>query len=192
LASASPRRKELLSLLQIEFKIVVSDIDETIKSGERAVAYVERLAREKASHVGRSNPEAVILAADTSVIVDDEILGKPGPDVEMGTAMLRKMSGRAHQVMTAIAVSHLQRVESRVVATQVHFRTMSDNEISWYVSSQEGQDKAGGYALQGRGSIFIDRIEGSSTNVIGLPLVETSRMLQQFGISLPWDLALKT
>lgn len=183
LASASPRRRELLSHLGVEFSVRPADIDETQRPGEGAHAYVERLAREKAAH-----GEGVTLAADTSVVIDDEVLGKPGADRALATAMLQRLSGREHEVLTAIAVRRADgQVTSRVVSSKVVFRPLSAAEIAWYVSTQEGADKAGGYALQGKASVFITAVIGSPSNVIGLPLTDTVELLRAAGVPLPMD-----
>ena len=181
LASASPRRRELLTYLGIPFEIAPADLDESLIPGEHASAYVERLARAKARGDG------LVLAADTSVVIDDEVLGKPGDDQSLGATMLRRLSGRAHQVMTGIALSSPAGVTSRVVISQVHFRALSQAEIDWYVKTGEGADKAGGYALQGRAGAFITSIVGSPSNVIGLPLAETVELLRAAGLRLPMD-----
>ncbi|MBL8910544.1 MAG: septum formation inhibitor Maf [Archangium sp.] len=183
LASASPRRKELLTHLGVEFTIRPSDIDETQRSGEGAHAYVERLAREKAA----AGSGDVILAADTSVVIEDEVLGKPGTDRALGASMLKRLSGRAHEVLTAIALKSKHGVASRVVSSKVHFRALTDSEIAWYVATGEGADKAGGYALQGKASVFITQVIGSPSNVIGLPLTETIELLRAAGVRLPMD-----
>lgn len=183
LASASPRRRELLSHLGVEFAVRPSDIDETQQPGEGAHAYVERLAREKAA----AGSGDVILAADTSVVIADEVLGKPGTDRELGAQMLQRLSGTEHEVLTAIAVSARGSVTSRVVSSKVQMRALTDAEIAWYVSTGEGADKAGGYALQGKASAFITAVIGSPSNVIGLPLVETIELLRAAGVPLPMD-----
>lgn len=184
LASASPRRKELLGHLGVPFDIAAADVDESVHAGEGARAYVARLAVAKAA---LSSPGAVVVAADTSVVVDDHILGKPGDDAVLGARMLRSLSGRTHQVMTGVAVTFGERREQCVVLTDVAFRALTDAEIAWYVATGEGRDKAGGYALQGRAGLFIERVVGSSTNVIGLPLTETVALLQAVGFPLPWS-----
>lgn len=181
LASASPRRRELLSHLGVPFDVAPADLDESQHPGEHAAAYVERLARAKAHGPG------LILAADTSVVIDDEVLGKPGHDAALGAQMLRRLSGRSHQVMTGIAVSSPSGVRSQVVTSQVIFRALTEAEISWYVSTGEGADKAGGYALQGRAGAFITSVIGSPSNVIGLPLAETVALLRAAGLRLPMD-----
>lgn len=181
LASASPRRRELLAHLGVPFEVAPADLDESLIPGEHAAAYVERLARAKA------RGEGLILAADTSVVIDDEVLGKPGHDAVLGALMLRRLSGRAHQVMTGIAVSSAAGVLSRVVVSEVHFRSLSEAEIRWYVGTGEGADKAGGYAIQGRAGTFITAVIGSPSNVIGLPLAETVELLRAAGLRLPMD-----
>lgn len=183
LASASPRRRELLGHLGLRFDVRPSDIDETQHPGEGARAYVERLSREKAA---RQQGE-LVLAADTSVVIDDEVLGKPGHDAALGASMLRRLSGRAHEVLTAIALAKHGVVTSRVVSSHVHFRPLTEPEIAWYVASGEGADKAGGYALQGQASVFITSVVGSPSNVIGLPLTETIELLRAAGVTLPMD-----
>ncbi len=211
LASASPRRRELLAFLGIPFTVAPADLDESQHPGEHAATYVERLARAKARGPGsdagvaarqtsqdRSAAEdlgqggttrntALILAADTSVVIDDEVLGKPGHDAALGAQMLRRLAGRSHQVMTGIAVSGPSGVRSQVVTSEVIFRPLSEAEIAWYVSTGEGADKAGGYALQGRAGAFITSVLGSPSNVIGLPLAETVALLRASGLRLPMD-----
>ncbi len=187
LASASPRRKELLSLLGVAFEVMAADVDESVLPGELPRAYVERLARSKALKIGALDRDALALAADTSVVVDSQILGKPGHDEAAGLAMLKLLSGRSHLVMTGIAVASGRRVESQVIETTVEFRELSDSEMRWYVKSGEGADKAGGYGLQARAGAFITSLHGSSTSVIGLPLAETALLLQRSGLVLPWS-----
>lgn len=184
LASASPRRRELLSHLGVAFEVRAADLDESVKPGEHAAAYVERLAREKSQLPGSASERRVVIAADTSVVLDDHILGKPGTDTALGAQMLRSLSGRSHQVMTGLAVRTADGVESRVVVSTVHFRPLSDAEIAWYVSTGEGHDKAGGYALQGRAGAFITSVEGSPSNVIGLPLADTVELLRRAGVEV--------
>ena len=181
LASASPRRRELLGFLGIPFEVAPADLDESQHQGEHAAAYVERLARAKAHGTG------LILAADTSVVIDDEVLGKPGHDAQLGAAMLRRLSGRSHQVMTGLAISSPKGLTSCVVTSEVQFRALSDSEIHWYVGTGEGADKAGGYAIQGRAGTFITSVVGSPSNVIGLPLAQTVELLRGAGLHLPMD-----
>jgi len=186
LASGSPRRRELLGQLGLRFEVIPADLDESIVSGETPSAYVERLAREKAAAVHASHPASLVLAADTSVVVDDEILGKPGTDASLAEAMLRRLSGRSHRVMTGVAVAGAT-LESMVVTSEVVFRALSVEEIRWYAAQGEGRDKAGGYALQGIGAAFIAELRGSPTSVIGLPLPESVALLRRAGLQLPWE-----
>ena len=186
LASGSPRRRELLGQLGLSFEVLAAELDESVRDGEHARAYVERLAREKAAAVHTKRPGSVVLAADTSVVVDDVILGKPGADAREGAAMLRSLSGRTHQVMTGVAVAAAT-VQALVVTSDVVFRELSEAEIAWYLSTGEGRDKAGGYALQGKAAVFISAIVGSSTSVIGLPLAESVELLRVAGVRLPWE-----
>ncbi len=188
LASGSPRRRELLGQLGLSFDVLAAELDESVRPQERPKAYVERLAREKAVAVHSRRPGSIVLAADTSVVVDDAILGKPGADAREGAAMLRSFSGRTHQVMTGVAVAAAQ-VQSLVVTSDVVFRALSEAEIAWYVATGEGADKAGGYALQGKAAAFISAIVGSSTSVIGLPLAEAMELLRVAGVRLPWERA---
>lgn len=181
LASGSSRRGELLAQIGVRFEVDVADIDETPQSNEQAQAYVERLALEKARTVARRHPEAVVLGSDTSVIIDDEILGKPLDEAD-AAQMLARLSGRTHQVLTAVALVAGERVLVRNVVTQVHIRTLSEEEIQRYVATGESSDKAGSYGIQGFGAILVDAVEGSYSNVVGLPLTETAAMLKEFNV----------
>jgi septum formation protein len=181
LASGSSRRGELLAQIGVRFEVDVADIDETPQSNEQAQAYVERLALEKARTVARRHPEAVVLGSDTSVIIDDEILGKPLDEAD-AAQMLARLSGRTHQVLTAVALVAGERVLVRSVVTQVHIRTLSEEEIQRYVATGESSDKAGSYGIQGFGAILVDAVEGSYSNVVGLPLTETAAMLKEFNV----------
>jgi septum formation protein len=187
LASGSPRRKELLEQLGLEFQVCAAHIDESVKEGESPLDYVARLATQKVVAVGGQYPAAVVLAADTSVVVDSHILGKPGADAALGASMLEQLSGKAHVVMSGIAVKRGGQLETRVVSTVVVFRKLKPQDIRWYVATGEGCDKAGGYALQGKAAAFVQAINGSHTNVIGLPLIETLELLQLVGGTLPWS-----
>jgi len=187
LASASPRRRELLSALGLSFDVVPADVDESVRPGEAPDTYVLRLAREKAAATARSHPAALSLAADTSVVVDGEILGKPGDDAALGRAMLQRLSGRTHEVWTGVAAHGPAGVFDVGVCTRVTFRAISAEEIGWYVAGGEGHDKAGGYAVQGRAGAFVSAVEGSPSNVIGLPLSQTAELLQRAGYALPWS-----
>jgi nucleoside triphosphate pyrophosphatase len=170
LASASPRRAELLRAAGYEFGVLAVDIDERVKTDESPVDYVERLAREKAERAMEElEGDAVVLAADTAVVVGDQILGKPH-DVEDAARMLRRLSGRTHQVMTGVCLKSATATVSHVEISDVSFVMLSEDQIAWYAASGEGRDKAGAYAIQGLASRFIPRIEGSYSNVVGLPI----------------------
>lgn len=182
LASASPRRQALLKTLLPEFDIRVADIDETVHDGELPDEYVQRMAQQKARKVaGEIGGDVLVLGADTSVIVDGRILGKPEtyPDLAQ---MLGMLSGRQHQVMTAITARCGNREETRLSVTEVFFRRLDSAEIRAYWDSGEPVDKAGGYAIQGLAAAFVERIEGSHSGVVGLPLFETAELLTQFGV----------
>jgi septum formation protein len=192
LASASPRRAELLRAAGFEFETLVADVDERVRADETASRYVRRLAAEKsaasASTVSgfiATDPDAppeggryVVLAADTTVVVDGRILGKPDDDAD-AARMIRALAGRAHEVMTGVSVRCNAREAGRVETTTVFFAPMSDAEVAWYVASGEGRDKAGGYAIQGLASRFIPRIEGSYSNVVGLPVAAVVELLRE-------------
>lgn len=183
LASASPRRAELLTQIGLlfEVRLPAPPVDETPHAGEAAEAYVERLARAKARAVALTSPGRVVLAADTTVVLDGAILGKPG-DVAEAVAMLLALAGRAHTVCTGVAVAGDGRVESLVARTRVRFRPVDRAEAEAYARTGEGADKAGGYGIQGIGAIFAEAIEGSYSTVVGLPLVETERLLRAAGV----------
>jgi septum formation protein len=173
LASASPRRAELLTAAGFTFEVRVTDVDEQVRAGELPREYVARLAREKATKAwetirGRSVP-VVVLGADTAVVVDDEILGKPIDDAD-AERMLRRIAGRTHIVLTGVSTRWDGGQLDDVAETRVYVGHMSDDQIRWYVASGEGRDKAGAYAIQGLASRFIPRIEGSYSNVVGLPV----------------------
>ena len=221
LASASPRRRELLLAAGFTFDTLVVDIDETVRSGESASAYVRRLATEKsaaawdrihgpakAGHYVPDGPAArperrrgeaghdvpdgraqagpcvqscepvIVLGADTAVVVDGEILGKPRDDVE-AASMLRRLSGRGHEVMTGVSLRSGDLEVGRVDTTVVHVAALTEADVSWYVASGEGRDKAGAYAIQGLASRFIPRIEGSYSNVVGLPVACVADLLHR-------------
>ena len=183
LASASPRRRALLEQLGIPLRIDPAHLDENVRPGEPAEQYVLRLAREKAEAVQARHPTAMVLAADTSVVLDGAVLGKPATTDE-AMEMLRKLSGRTHQVMTAVAVAG---AGDRLVTAAVTFAPADEAALRWYVSTGEPMDKAGAYAVQGIGGFLVDRIEGSHSAVVGLPLVETLALLSEAGYVLPWE-----
>lgn len=184
LASASPRRRDLLGQLGLSFTICAADIDETPHPGEAPEAYVRRLAREKAQAVAGRFPGTWVLAADTTVVLGPELLGKPR-DAAEARGMLSRLSGRTHEVHTGVAIAG-RAGDSTVVRTRVTFRTLSAGEIDWYVGTGEPLDKAGSYAIQGKGGFMVASVEGSPTNVIGLPLGETLALLSRAGVPLPW------
>jgi len=179
LASKSPRRKTLLQQLGYQFSCVSADIDESVFVNEKAEDYVLRVATAKAQVVAQKNSNAVILAADTSVIVDNEILTKP-IDFNDSKRILSTLSGRQHQVLTAVAIIYKQQINSIVVSTDVFFKTLSTQEISDYWHTGEPQDKAGSYAIQGIAGKFITHIHGSYSAVVGLPLYETEQLLTKY------------
>jgi nucleoside triphosphate pyrophosphatase len=179
LASASPRRAELLSSAGYEFEVVPADVDETLLAGETPKAYALRVARDKAARVaGRRKSGSVVLAADTVVVAGGSILGKPADD-EDSKAMLKTLSGGVHEVHTAIVLRVGTSERSEVVTTRVRLLPLSDNEIAWYVATGEGDGKAGAYAIQGRAARFVDWIEGSWSNVVGLPIASVYQLLKE-------------
>jgi septum formation protein len=178
LASRSPRRAELLTAAGIRFEVLAADIDETPLVNEAPDAYVERLAIAKARAVLALRPAAHILGADTTVTIDGEILGKP-VDESDAARMLRLLSGRAHLVHTGVALVSARGTQSAVDTTRVWFDTMTDEDISWYIATGEPVDRAGAYAIQGFASRFIPRIEGSYSNVVGLPVAVVSSILKR-------------
>ena len=182
LASQSPRRRELLHTIGLSFEVQPADVDESWVAGEDPVAYVERVARSKAVAVAAVAPrDACVLAADTTVDRDGEILAKPADDAE-AARMLRSLSGRTHLVHTAVVGCARDQVHTETVTTAVTFAALADAEIDWYLSIGEHLDKAGAYGLQSAGGALVERIDGSPTNVIGLPLVETTHLLRACGI----------
>ncbi|MEH6560088.1 MAG: Maf family protein [Marinobacter sp.] len=180
LASASPRRSELLEQIGVRFSVQPAHIDETPRTAEMPGDYVERLAREKALAVAISFPGKLVLGSDTSVVLNAAILGKPSNERE-AKAMLAKLSGTTHQVMTAIALAQGGHCETCLVTTQVTFRCLSDDEIAAYVATGEPMDKAGSYGIQGLGGIFVKELKGSYSAVVGLPLQETAALLASAG-----------
>ncbi|WP_339413304.1 Maf family protein [Pseudomonas sp. EA_35y_Pfl2_R5] len=184
LASGSPRRRELLTQIAVPFLTQIVPIDENALPGESPIAYVERLARAKAQAglaVLSDTADAVVLGADTAVVLDGRILGKP-VDRDDALATLSALSGRSHQVLTAVALVSRERLESRVVTSQVTFRPLSQAEIEAYWASGEPQDKAGCYGIQGLAAVFVSQLQGSYSAVVGLPLCETAALLAEFAI----------
>jgi len=176
LASASPRRRELLGLLGLEFDVVPAGVAE-ISDGDPPVIVVENALR-KARAVADSRPGSVVLGVDTDVVCDGRLLGKPGDDGD-ATARLRALAGRTHEVLSGVALIAGGREESDLVRTAVTFRDLDDREIEAYVATGEWRDRAGGYAVQGLGSALVERIEGDLSNVIGLPIPVLSRMIAE-------------
>jgi septum formation protein len=185
LASRSPRRQELLAQIGVKFEVMEADVDESVADGESPRAYVERLARAKAEagwrRVERDNlPRAPVLGADTTVAVDGRILGKPADDRE-AAEMLAALSGRLHEVLTAVAVKHDSRLESAVSVSEVRFKTLTKEDIARYVATGECEDKAGAYGIQGHAARFVAELRGSFSGVVGLPLYETAQLLDLIG-----------
>jgi septum formation protein len=179
LASASPRRRELLAQAGFSFEVLPAHIPEDPLPDEDAIAYVVRLAREKAQAVYKElgDSDAVVLGADTTVTLDNHILGKPEDDAD-AARMLRMLSGRTHRVITGVAVVHATATEVAAEVTAVRFLTLSDEEIAAYIATGETMDKAGAYAIQGRAARWIPRVEGCYFNVVGLPLALVSTLLE--------------
>jgi septum formation protein len=220
LASASPRRADLLRAAGFTFEIRVADVDETRHDGEDAATYVRRLAAEKSDHIvaqgfspavagltasakataslaeaarrrkacattleaGATTEEAVVIGADTVVVVDGEILGKPRDDDD-AAAMLRRLAGRRHEVLTGVSIRANGRETGRVETSAVYFAELEPVEMAWYVASGEGRDKAGAYAVQGLASRFILKIDGSYSNVVGLPVAVVHQLLKGLGVN---------
>jgi len=189
LASASPRRRELLTRLGLTFEITPADLVETQAPGEAPEAYVTRLAREKAGAIAArlGTREAAVLGADTTVVLDGAVLNKPA-DLAESERMLRALSGREHVVHTGVAVLLVPepRAETVCVSTRVRFRALSDATIRGYVATREGLDKAGAYGIQDLGAALVERVEGSYTNVVGLPAAETITLLEALGVLAEW------
>jgi septum formation protein len=197
LASQSPRRSELLKQIGINFRLLllrddprhIADVDETPQTNEVASDYVQRICRAKAAAAWeslqfRNLPQAPILVADTTVVLDNIIIGKPR-DRHDATAILRLLSGRQHQVLSAVAVLLGERFELRLSSTEILFAELSDESIQRYILSEEADDKAGAYGIQGRAAAFVERLEGSYSGVVGLPLYETAQILNSFGYTAP-------
>ena len=179
LASGSPRRAEILSAVGWPFEVVSSGIDETQKPGETPVAYVQRLALEKAEAVASKRPDGFILAADTTVVVDDQLLGQPEDDRE-AQRMLKRLSGKWHEVLTGVALIRIGGKSSLgMETTRVRFAELSEREIDWYVSTGEPRGKAGAYAIQGKASLFVEEVSGDYFNIVGLPIRLVYEMIRR-------------
>ncbi len=196
LASRSPRRRELLNQLGVAFEELFAqelhgaDVDETPHAGESPEAYVVRVARAKAELgrrqvASRGLPALPVLAADTTVVLDGEILGKPD-DAQHASQMLHRLSAHAHTVLTAVAVAHGERLETARSVSTVEFRQLDATEIGAYVAGAEPLDKAGAYAIQGKAAVFVRALAGSYSGIMGLPLIETADLLGRFGIASNW------
>lgn len=184
LASASPRRAELLRQLRLEFQVAPMDVDETKHNNETATEYVQRVARDKAiAAASKHTPQDVIIAADTAVCLEELVFGKPKNRAD-GLQMLAALSGETHIVLSAVVVSYGDKIGQALSATEVVFRDISLAEAERYWDSGEPQDKAGGYAIQGLGAMFVTEIRGSYTGVVGLPLFELIQLLQETGVSI--------
>lgn len=184
LASASPRRRDILEQLGIRFSYAGADIDETPRAGERPLAYVQRIALAKAVAVKQNvQADLPVLAADTVVVINDRIFGKPASK-SAALEMLQALSGRRHEVLTALALCRGDSVWKAVSSTDVWFRDIDPDEARLYWQSGEAEGKAGAYAIQGLGGIFVEQIAGSYSGVVGLPVFETARLLRHAGIDV--------
>ncbi len=181
LASQSPRRRELLTLIGIPHEVRPADIDESLLDDESPREHAERLARAKAATVARDNPDAIVIGSDTIVVVDGYVLGKPRDEAH-AAEMLTRLSGRSHVVMTAVAVQWNGRELSGVEEVDVTFRTLNRDEILAYIATREPMDKAGAYGIQGFGATNISRVEGDYFSVMGLPLQRMTRLMSELGL----------
>jgi septum formation protein len=181
LASQSPRRRELLALVGIAHSVRPADIDESYAAGESPHAHCERLAREKASVVVRDRPQALVIGSDTIVVVDGDVLGKPRDEAQ-AAAMLARLSGRSHVVLTAVAVRWRGVERSAVEEVGVTFHPLSDADIAAYIATGEPMDKAGAYGIQGFGATIVARVDGDYFAVMGLPLQRLVRLLAELGV----------
>ncbi len=183
LASASPRRRDLLTLIGIPHEVRPADVDESLRPDESPAAYVERLARDKATALG--DRDAVCIGSDTTVVVDGEVLAKPESTAD-AARMLRRLSGRSHTVLTGVAVAWQGRVESGVEEVAVTFRPLSDDDIAGYVATGEPMDKAGAYGIQGYGATIVTRVDGDYFAVMGLAVNRMVRLFEQLGLRYPF------
>lgn len=186
LASSSPRRRAYMRDLGLAFRAVSPDVDETRRRRESPRDYVRRVALDKASTVATKHPRSWVVSADTTVVVDDTVLGKPRDRAE-ARKMLRRLSGRSHRVLSGMALVNAERgvAKSAVSSTRVFIRRLSDEEIRWYVGTGEPLDKAGGYGAQGKGGLLVARVEGSFSNVVGFPLEKFYELLKACGLPPP-------
>ncbi|HJS57180.1 MAG TPA: Maf family protein [Vicinamibacteria bacterium] len=183
LASASPRRAQILRSLGLRFRVHVANVDESLEPGERARAAAERLARKKALAVAAFEATLPVLAADTLVVCDDEALGKPASEDD-AAFMLRRLAGRDHEVVTGVCLAHAGRVLAGIERSLVRFAPLADGEIAAYVATGEPLDKAGGYHIDGRGALLVESVTGSPSNVAGLPVRLVARLFAEAGVRL--------
>lgn len=183
LASASPRRKELLGLLKIPFEIQPADVDESPLANEAVADLVERLSISKAEHIAKDHRNHLVIAADTLVAIDENILSKPENDEE-ALSFLKMLSGNMHTVYSGYCLSYEGTARASVVSSKVFIRDLSEDEITWYLSTGEGKDKAGAYAIQGYGATLVEHIEGCYFNIVGLSLAHLCKEIKHFGFSL--------
>lgn len=183
LASSSPRRRELLSSVGIEFDVIPSHVPEEHQKGEAPEEYVARLSRDKASAIAAKHPDRWVIAADTTVLLGDQLLEKPVDDAD-ARRMLTTIAGRTHIVYTGVTIEHGEKRyrDTRVAESEVRMLPLSSDDIAWYVQTGEPLDKAGAYAVQGIGAMFVESIHGSYTNVVGLPLALLFQMLRNAGV----------
>lgn len=183
LASSSPRRRELLASIGMTFEVIPSHVPEIVAEGEPAPDYVARLSRDKAEEIARRHPSAWVIAADTTVLLGKQLLEKPSDGTD-ARRMLSEIAGRTHLVFTAVTVQNVESdwLDTEVTRSEVTIAPLSAGDIEWYVSTGEPLDKAGAYAAQGAGAVFIESIHGSFTNVVGLPLAVLFRMLRKAGL----------
>lgn len=185
LASQSPRRRDLLTMLRIPHDVRPADVDESVHPGEAPLPHCERLARAKAAVLGAADPDAVVVAADTIVVVDGDILGKPRDRAE-AAAMVTRLAGRTHTVHTAVAVTHRGRTLAGVESVAVTFRPLTPAQVAAYVDTGEPMDKAGAYGIQGFGAVIVERIDGDFFAVMGLPLGRMVALLAELGVAYPF------
>ena len=192
LASKSPRRKQLLSMLGVEFTVQTADIDETMDKSQTPAHEVAAVSARKAEKIAQSaSPEDIIISADTVVVIDGAILGKP-KSKEEAAQMLRRLSGRTHTVYTGLTVRRGSESRSEVSATDVTFRALSEGEIAAYIATGEPMDKAGAYGIQGYGSMFVSHLDGDYFGVMGLPVCTLAGMLRSFGVPVLGQLEAKS
>jgi septum formation protein len=182
LASSSPRRRELLTLVGIAHEVMPADIDESYLRGETPPAHAERLARGKAAKIAAIAPDAVVIGADTIVVVDGDVLGKPASESQAAT-MLRRLSGRSHGVITAVAAVWRGKTASAIEEVDVTFRPLTEHEIAGYIATGEPMDKAGAYGIQGYGATIVERVDGDYFAVMGLAVNRLVRLLERLGLS---------